>query len=74
MIIDNDSSSWGWPGGIEARFTVEGWTAQRVHGRDHDGLAAALSAPHPGRPHAVVAVIPTATRPYPSLEPGLTGR
>ena len=69
VIIDNDSSSWGWPGGIEARFTVEGWTAQRVHGRDHDGLAAALSAPHPGRPHAVVAVIPTATRPYPSLEP-----
>src|SRR5215472_6432138 len=69
VIIDNDSSTWGWPGGIEARFTVEGWTAQRVHGRDHDGLAAALSAPHPGRPHAVVAVIPTATRPYPSLEP-----
>jgi transketolase len=69
VIIDNDSSTWGWPGGIGTRFTVEGWTAQRVHGRDHDGLAAALSAPHPGRPHAVVAVIPTAARPYPSLEP-----
>jgi transketolase len=68
VIIDNDSSTWGWPGGIETRFTNEGWSAQRVHGRDHEALAAALSAPHPGRPHAVVAVIPTAARPYPSLE------
>jgi transketolase len=28
-----------------------------LSGRDHRALAAALSAPHPGRPHAVVAVI-----------------
>jgi transketolase len=69
VIIDNDSSTWGWPGGIETRFTTEGWSAQRVSGRDHDGLAAALSARHAGRPHAVVAVIGTAARPYPSLEP-----
>jgi len=69
VIVDNDTATWGWPGGIGTRFTVEGWTAQRVHGRDHDGLAAALAAPHPGRPHAVVAVIPTAARPYPSPGP-----
>jgi transketolase len=69
VIIDNDSSTWGWPGGIETRFTTEGWTAQRVSGRDHDGLTAALSTSSPLRPHAVVAVIPTGSRPYPSLEP-----
>jgi transketolase len=69
VIIDNDSSTWGWPGGIETRFTSEGWTAQRVSGRDHDGLAAALSTPPAQQPHAVVAVIPAVSRPYPSPEP-----
>ncbi len=58
VVVDNTSSTWGWPGGIETRFTIEGWSARRADGRDHDDLAAALTAPHPGRPHAVVAVIP----------------
>jgi transketolase len=57
VIVDNASASLGWPGGIETRFTVEGWSAQRVDGRDHDALEAALSAPHPGRPRAIVAVV-----------------
>jgi len=57
VVVDNSSSSHGWPGGIEARFATEGWSALRVSGRDHAALEAALTAPHPGRPHAVVAVI-----------------
>src|SRR5262249_34982737 len=57
IVVDNSSSSYGWSGGAETRFSREGWSAARVSGRDHAALAAALSAPHPGRPHAVVAVI-----------------
>lgn len=57
IVVDNSSSSYGWPGGAETRFTREGWSAARAGGRDHAALAAALSAPHPGRPHVVVAVI-----------------
>jgi transketolase len=57
VVVDNSSASYGWPGGIEARFAVEGWSAVRVSGRDHDALEAAFTAPHPGRPHAVIAVI-----------------
>lgn len=56
IVVDNASASHGWPGGIEARFVTEGWSAARVSGRDHAALAAALTAPHPGRPHLVVAV------------------
>jgi transketolase len=57
VVVDNSSASYGWPGGIEARFAVEGWSAVRVSGRDHDAMEAAFTAPHPGRPHAVIAVI-----------------
>jgi transketolase len=57
VIVDNSSASLGWPGGIQTRFAAEGWSTARVDGRDHDALEAALSIPHPGRPHAVVAVI-----------------
>jgi transketolase len=56
VAVDNASSTHGWRGGIEKRFTVEGWSAERVDGRDHAALERALTAPHPGRPHAVVAV------------------
>ena len=55
VVIDNDSASHGWPGGIEARFAVEGWSTAVCDGRDHDEIEAALLAAHPGRPHAVVA-------------------
>ena len=57
ILVDNHSSTYGWPGGAEARFAVEGWSAERVGGRDHAALAAALSASHPGAPRAVVADI-----------------
>src|SRR6266852_2068572 len=57
VVVDNASASYGWPGGIETRFAAEGWSAIRVSGRDHDALEAALTAPHPGRPHAVIAVV-----------------
>jgi transketolase len=56
VVVDNSSSTHGWPGGIEARFATEGWSVLRVPGRDHAALEAALTAAHPGRPHAVVAV------------------
>jgi transketolase len=57
ILVDNSSSSYGWSGGAETRFSREGWSAARVSGRDHAALAAALTAPHPGSPHVVVAVI-----------------
>jgi transketolase len=57
VVVDNASSTYGWPGGVEARFAVEGWSVRRVSGRDHDELETALTAPHPGRPHLVAAVV-----------------
>lgn len=55
LVIDNGSASYGRPGGIAARFEAAGWSARTVDGRDHDALHAACTAPHPGRPHVVVA-------------------
>jgi transketolase len=57
ILVDNQSSSYGWSGGAETRFSRENWSAVRVGGRDHAALATALTAPHPGRPHVVVAAI-----------------
>jgi transketolase len=50
--------AYGAPGGIERRFMLEGWIAQRVDGRDHEALEAALM-PVPGatRPRCVVAEV-----------------
>ena len=36
IVVDNESAEYGWPDGIERRFALEGWTAQRVDGRDHE--------------------------------------
>lgn len=55
VVVDNTSSSHGWPGGIERRFELEGWTRRAVDGRNHDALYAAFIGPHPGRPLVVVA-------------------
>jgi transketolase len=55
VVLDNDSSSLGWPGGISARFAVEGWSTADVYGRDHAQLAASLSVHHVGQPTVVVA-------------------
>lgn len=57
VVIDNQSASLGWPGGVAERFAVEGWGTHIVDGREHDAVAAALGADHPGRPLAVVAVV-----------------
>lgn len=56
IAVDNGSASHGWPGGIASRFTVEGWHATTVDGRDHDALYTALTTRH-DRPNAVVATI-----------------
>src|SRR5918994_7326759 len=42
IVIDNRSSTHGWPGGVAGRFTVNGWTATTVDGRDHVAIEAAL--------------------------------
>ena len=55
VVVDNSSSSHGWPGGVERRFALEGWTARAVNGRDHDALYTAFTEQHPGHPLAVVA-------------------
>ncbi|MEV6315426.1 transketolase [Streptomyces sp. NPDC051776] len=55
LVIDNSSATHGWPGGIASRFATAGWAAITVDGRDHDALYQAFTAPHPRRPHAVVA-------------------
>jgi transketolase len=57
VVVDNASATHGWPGGVEARFAVEGWSVRRVSGRDHNALEAALTVAHPGRPHMVAAVV-----------------
>ncbi|MFF1961281.1 transketolase [Streptomyces sp. NPDC058220] len=55
LVIDNASASYGWPGGIASRFEAAGWSAETVDGRDHEAMYAAFTAPHVGRPRAVVA-------------------
>jgi len=56
VVIDNHSATQGWPGGLETRFAVEGWSTARVDGRDHAALEAALTAGGT-RPHLVVAEV-----------------
>ncbi len=55
VVIDNASATHGWPGGIEARFAIEGWSTERVNGGHHDALERAFTRPHSGRPGLVVA-------------------
>jgi transketolase len=57
VVVDNDSSTHGWPGGIARRFSAEGWYTSTVNGRDHDELERALTRPNDGRPSAVVATV-----------------
>lgn len=57
VVIDNASATHGWPGGLAARFTTEGWHAVTVDGRDHAALERAFTVHRDGRPHAVVAVV-----------------
>jgi transketolase len=53
IVIDNQSSSLGWPGGIAPRFI--GWSTSIVDGRDRDAIERALSRRDRDRPHVVIA-------------------
>jgi transketolase len=53
IVIDNQSATHGWPGGIAARFV--GWTVSIVDGRDHDAIFRALENRDLDRPRLVVA-------------------
>lgn len=57
LVVDNASSTYGWPGGVERRFEVEGWSAVRVDGRDHAALEEALTAGQAEIPDVVVAEV-----------------
>jgi transketolase len=57
VAVDNQSSSYGWPGGLAMRFALEGWSCTTVDGRDHAALERAFNVEHEGRPQAVVAVV-----------------
>ena len=53
IVIDNQSSSLGWPGGIAARFI--GWSTSIVDGRDRGAIERALRRRDRDRPHVVIA-------------------
>ena len=57
VVVDNRSSTYHWPGGIEKRFELEGWHAVRVDGRDHDALEAAFSNQVATQPRCIVAEV-----------------
>ncbi|MGJ5892559.1 transketolase [Streptomyces sp. V2] len=57
VVIDNASAGHARPGGIAARFEAAGWSTATVDGRDHTALYEAFTAPHAGRPHAVIAQV-----------------
>jgi len=54
-VIDNQSATHGWPGGISARFP--GWITSVIDGRDHDQIERALTRRHHDRPNLVVATV-----------------
>jgi transketolase len=56
IVVDNRSSTYHWPGGVAARFELEGWSAARVDGRDHDAIEQGLRGAGE-RPHVVVAEV-----------------
>lgn len=57
VVVDNNSSTYGWPDGVERRFELEGWSSVRVDGCDHAALETALAAAEGDRPHVVVAEV-----------------
>jgi transketolase len=56
VVVDNRSSTYHWPGGIAARFELDGWSAAQVDGRDHDALECALTTTGE-QPRVVVAEV-----------------
>lgn len=57
VVVDNQSSTHGWSGGIATRFDREGWSAVTIDGRSHDEIVRGHLSPHPDRPHAVIAMV-----------------
>ena len=55
VVVDNDSASHGWRGGIASRFEVNGWSAATVDATDHEALYRSFTTAHPDRPHVTVA-------------------
>jgi transketolase len=55
IVVDNQSATHGWPGGIAARFP--GWSVSIVDGRNHDQLFRALQERDRVRPHVVIAQV-----------------
>jgi transketolase len=55
IVIDNQSATHGWPGGIAGRFP--GWTTSIVDGRNHEALEHTLGTSPVDRPRLVVAVV-----------------
>ena len=55
IVIDNQSATHGWPGGIAGRFP--GWSVSLVDGRDHSAIEVALRDQNRDRPHVVVAAV-----------------
>ena len=55
IVIDNQSATHGWPGGIAARFP--GFSTSIVDGRDHRAIELALADRDRDRPHLVVATV-----------------
>jgi len=53
IVIDNQSATHGWPGGIALRFP--GWSVSQVDGRNHDQIEAALTLR--SGPHVVIASV-----------------
>ena len=69
VVVDNESAQHGWPGGIAARFEVEGWRARDVDGRNRAALAAALRRPPaPALPPRVPTVVIAHVDPYDDSE------
>ena len=56
VVVDNRSSTYHWPDGSARASRSEGWSADRVDGRDHDALERALAATG-ARPNVVVAEV-----------------
>jgi transketolase len=55
VVIDNQSSTHGWPGGIGRRFMIDNWLTHDIDGRDHEAIARAFRNAAPDRPTAVIA-------------------
>ena len=59
VVVDNHSSTYHWPGGVDARFALEGWSTARCDGRDHGDIERAFAETTGDRPHVVVADVET---------------